>query len=1102
MKPVFFINTSSSLDFENYESQINKDPVFLYNIGAFTSSDFNTKIKELYGLNPKISNSSTNVTIVITDDEQFASKDISDEVKIALSNNPGRISEIVFFHILKQGTTEYFNKFLKIREERRLVFSKNSVTIYDFCFSQDIYNSEETILELSYLNNGLVNLVKFISLNYEDFIRSLDADKKKIYSIGNANLNVPHDLLKQVALNQLELLIYYDFISEQFLNEKSVNELKENIRKKLSSENIKTELIDDFEFKNRHLVHGTKIHPIAYEIITNLLPSSEINTLLPNISSNYILDLYNRRNNGINSLFTFLNYANVREETLPDDLNEQFVTFKKTIDNTFEEFKNTDLLEVEESFIGREKEKEKSFKEVVNNQISEVLSLKKDEIRNQYGQTTAIEACIGIVDYIIKGKSDYVIKAETESFDLPHVERIISDLVSGGNSEQERHEKRVVEKESLENDLKHSVKTLQSNTKEILHKFSYAENIKSELFWGFKKRKENVKRLLNFTRLTKITVLTVFPILLLITLGVVFKNASFKYYLFSVLIPGLIGFLFIISLFWEYKRAKKKYTNSVETRKSLFIRYIRSYDRYITNTLEIVKEGYKHKLLINLKSFLSLKVYELIELRKHLIYQFSNNLRKIDSEIAQTENPFSISPVSIDSYFNQIIAENYNTAGNNLKPFLHIIFKKFVSNNKLSDNQYLEPQKFSVGIFEEIDPNEIVKPLPEHKDQYYKKLSDKEDDTVLYLKDKKQVAAVQIDDIKQGEIGNCYFMSAIGAIANCNPEFIENMIAENNHTYSIKFFNQDKLATFVTVDDKFWLNSGNIPIYANVGNQDGDKKEIWPMILEKAWAKINDGYPNIVGSANNNIKIDYGLALTGRFLEYKYIDENTEIDEIETIIINHFVKGNLPITLSSLDENAIKADPDPLLVKNHAYALKSYNPANKTVSIFNPHGNDHYLDVPLDFIKKNFDCLFLFSFKDPKWKFNIAPFDKMKISSKFQLRCPENENVYLNTEKFVENISFKTLNLSEEQLKNFALRIVNLSSPWISKNLINQLNFDNRISNPEQYVFVSDETNINEFDNGLNHNVTGNIQNYRIETEADFEVSNLLVMNISGGDDN
>ena len=103
-----------------------------------------------------------------------------------------------------------------------------------------------------------------------------------------------------------------------------------------------------------------------------------------------------------------------------------------------------------------------------------------------------------------------------------------------------------------------------------------------------------------------------------------------------------------------------------------------------------------------------------------------------------------------------------------------------------------------------------------------------------------------LDDIKQGGIGDCYFLSAIGSLTNF-PNFIEShfyLEKEKKHIYGIYFFINGRWKK-VLVDDIF-------PCKMNEKNPFGElyfscsfQNEIWVSLIEKAWAKVNGSYANI-----------------------------------------------------------------------------------------------------------------------------------------------------------------------------------------------------------------------------------------------------------------
>jgi len=100
---------------------------------------------------------------------------------------------------------------------------------------------------------------------------------------------------------------------------------------------------------------------------------------------------------------------------------------------------------------------------------------------------------------------------------------------------------------------------------------------------------------------------------------------------------------------------------------------------------------------------------------------------------------------------------------------------------------------------------------------------------------------IKPDDIKQGYCGDCYFLSSISSLAEF-PQRIENIFLtkEVNEAgcYALQLYVNGELR-IVVVDDYFpycphksdWAFS-----------RSDSQKEIWVMLLEKAWAKIFGSY--------------------------------------------------------------------------------------------------------------------------------------------------------------------------------------------------------------------------------------------------------------------
>jgi hypothetical protein len=123
------------------------------------------------------------------------------------------------------------------------------------------------------------------------------------------------------------------------------------------------------------------------------------------------------------------------------------------------------------------------------------------------------------------------------------------------------------------------------------------------------------------------------------------------------------------------------------------------------------------------------------------------------------------------------------------------------------------------------------------------------------------------NDIKQGALGDCWFMAAASTVAMFKGGKVrhrwQGRYDENKGIYEFKFYNEVDFAEHrVLVDGRLPLRKltplkpgyrrgdglpGDYRIYLCSSGTPG---EVWPSLLEKALAKLYGGYDNIVGGSN------------------------------------------------------------------------------------------------------------------------------------------------------------------------------------------------------------------------------------------------------------
>ena len=162
----------------------------------------------------------------------------------------------------------------------------------------------------------------------------------------------------------------------------------------------------------------------------------------------------------------------------------------------------------------------------------------------------------------------------------------------------------------------------------------------------------------------------------------------------------------------------------------------------------------------------------------------------------------------------------------------------------------------------------------------------------------------------QGEIGDCYFLSAVSCIA-VYPELIQRIFRDREvqatGCYSIVLCVQGCWEEII-LDDLF-------PCYGNkLAFASSNSQGIWPMLIEKAWAKANGSYDSIIsGQCSEAFRAVTGACTS----EYKIEDDNPE--ELFKIIYDS-IRNNYLICCSS-DSDLRSQILNHGLVSNHAYSI-------------------------------------------------------------------------------------------------------------------------------------------------------------------------------------
>jgi Calpain family cysteine protease len=208
-----------------------------------------------------------------------------------------------------------------------------------------------------------------------------------------------------------------------------------------------------------------------------------------------------------------------------------------------------------------------------------------------------------------------------------------------------------------------------------------------------------------------------------------------------------------------------------------------------------------------------------------------------------------------------------------------------------------------------------------------------------------------LEGIKQGALGDCFFMCVIGATVNRDPQTIRKMLRANpDGTTDVKFPSVKKVRVPRLTD-------GEIALTSSAADQG-----LWINVLEKAFGEVRYAQPK---SHHSEDEIDLDVISRGG----KILSTIELMTGHKAFVIPirkyknkkyHLPSGaELPRTIARLDSAFSKAfaanrlvcaeiapgvsgkDIPPGLVGKHAYAVLGYVQASRTVTVWNPHGKDY-----------------------------------------------------------------------------------------------------------------------------------------------------------------
>lgn len=226
---------------------------------------------------------------------------------------------------------------------------------------------------------------------------------------------------------------------------------------------------------------------------------------------------------------------------------------------------------------------------------------------------------------------------------------------------------------------------------------------------------------------------------------------------------------------------------------------------------------------------------------------------------------------------------------------------------------------------------------------------------------------VSHQDVVQGNVGNCYLMASVAAIARQSPSTIQDMFIDNGDgTFTVRFYKsgpasaeakrpsnspfiKDMHVEYVTVD-RFLPTNGSYRMYAGWGGTqpggnslDDGNNELWVALLEKAYAQANQSGGITLFGGHSYSAIQGGSPSTSlrhllgstSMLRTPFNDSN--VNEMMT----RFDQGGAIVLSTSTGFNQLAPTG---VVANHGYAMVGYtrgsDPSQDSFRLYNPWGSE------------------------------------------------------------------------------------------------------------------------------------------------------------------
>ncbi len=203
---------------------------------------------------------------------------------------------------------------------------------------------------------------------------------------------------------------------------------------------------------------------------------------------------------------------------------------------------------------------------------------------------------------------------------------------------------------------------------------------------------------------------------------------------------------------------------------------------------------------------------------------------------------------------------------------------------------------------------------------------------------------VSLQDPVQGQIGDCYFPSAIAAIAYQNPQALQDAIEDNGDgTFTVTFKERDwrNGGSFrdvkVKIDGDLYVRSWGGPLYGSGAGDKGERSmELWFPLLEKAYAQWKGSYDSIGNGGNSDLVFQEIMGVSRASMSVREGNEAAVFAQVKKAL-----DAKSPVSAGTYGETESARYTNSGVYADHSYSVIGYSTKSdgtQMVKLRNPWG--------------------------------------------------------------------------------------------------------------------------------------------------------------------